>query len=611
MMHGDKNEGFTTELIPGGRTKKELSYGGYLQLEHDIPFLFIYRNVPHDSETIRLARIASSYLIVGDNHFDYFHKIIQDITKKMSKRFGSFIIIELYTGPLDSHEFVIRGPAHKLSVSLRVLQDELNKVEPRTHGGQKISARTKHTKHRVNPNHKEFFSIEKIKERGGTFIGLEIPPVFRKKNGAVYPIYFKTFRKRFTEAVHKSVLEFIRIQTTSKLKSYAALGQRTIQEELFNIDKKLTEIENAYQFLLLIAPVNIQSLRKRFFESNFNTINPYHYRLLPVDPDLLKKNLYNLRIDKIDDPALSFLYEEKREEIDKELSMLKERDSKNFFYSSLRRYKGIGKNVRHEARLILENIPEDTEMLHTSGIDAHNFGALAKTEIHYLQKQTPDFKSQVHIRNDVNVIMVSRGDLYLPADYTTNKKEASGIIQHEIGTHAVTYYNGSQQPLTQLSQGLAGYDSLQEGLAVLSEYLVGSLTGNRLRLLAGRVVAGEALLDDAEFKEVFNLLYSNYGFSKEPAFNITSRVFQGGGFLKDIVYLRGLVQVCDYLKNGGDLEYLLLGKFSLEHLPLIKDLTDREIVQPPKIKPRYFETDGFKERMSKLKHGISLSNLAS
>src|SRR5699024_2928984 len=187
-------------------------------------------------------------------------------------------------------------------------------------------------------------------------------------------------------------------------------------------------------FLLLIAPVNIQSLRKRFFESNFNTINTYHYRLLPIDPDLLKKNLYNLRIDKIDDPALSFLYEEKREEIDKELSMLKERDSKNFFYSSLRRYKGIGKNVRHEARLILENIPEDTEMLHAGGFDAPNFGELAKKEIRYLQKQTSDFKSQVHIRNDVNIIMVSRGDLYPPADYSTNKKEASGIVQHEIGT---------------------------------------------------------------------------------------------------------------------------------------------------------------------------------
>ena len=33
--------------------------------------------------------------------------------------------------------------------------------------------------------------------------------------------------------------------------------------------------------------------------------------------------------------------------------------------------------------------------------------------------------------------------------------------------------------------GLTGYDTLQEGLAVLSEYLVGGLSRPRLRLLGG------------------------------------------------------------------------------------------------------------------------------
>src|SRR5690606_19631968 len=134
----------------------------------------------------------------------------------------------------------------------------------------------------------------------------------------------------------------------------------------------------------------------------------------------------------------------------------------------------------------------------------------------------------------------------------------------EVGTHALTFYNGRQQPLSQLSEGLADYDPLQEGIAVLSEYLIGGLTGNRLRTLAGRVIAGEARINGADFKEVFNLLYSKYNFSKEPAFNIASRLFQGGGFLKDIIYLKGLVELRDYLRDGGDLEILLSGKFRSE-----------------------------------------------
>merc|ERR1711974_198770 len=153
------------------------------------------------------------------------------------------------------------------------------------------------------------------------------------------------------------------------------------------------------------------------------------------------------------------------------------------------------------------------------------------------------------------------------------KNSAASLLQHEIGTHALTYFNGSQQSLSQMAAGFADYDALQEGIAVLSEYLIGGLSGNRLRILAGRVVAGDALLSGADFKQVFNLLYSEYGFSKEHAFNITSRMFQGGGFLKDIIYLKGLVELRDYLIDGGELEPLLAGKFALKHVDVIKDLT--------------------------------------
>src|SRR5699024_11737855 len=117
------------------------------------------------------------------------------------------------------------------------------------------------------------------------------------------------------------------------------------------------------------------------------------------------------------------------------------------------------------------------------------------------------------------------------------------------------------------------------------------------------------LLDDACFKEIFHLLHYTYGFSKQPAFNITSRVFQGGRFLKDIVYLRGLVQLRDYLHEGGDFDILLSGKFALEHVPLIRELIDRKVLKPARLNPRYYENKDFKERMKKLRDGIALSNM--
>ena len=593
-------------LEPGGKTIKKLPFDGYLFLEHDIPFLMIYRNVPNDEATLRLIRTGASYLVVGNENFDFFREFINSLTKKMSEKFRSFIIIEIYSGSYASTEFVIRGPAHKLPVSLEVLREELDKIESRRYGGKLLTARIEQTKQRQHPSQQAFFSIVEIKNYGGTFIGIEVPPVYRDEDGNVFPLYFRKFRDGFAKAIQKAVFEFIRVQTTSDIKNYAALGRRRIHDELFKIDRGLTEIEDYYQFLLLVAPVNIRYIKECFFKSNYEEVSPYHYRLLPIDPDLLKRKLYDLRIDEIDDPALSFLFEEKREEIDQELTMLKERGSRNFFLSSLRLYGIIEKEVLEEARDILSAIPEDYHQEKQKDLNAEGFGDLAEEEFKFFRTQSQSFESRIHIRDDVNVMMVSKGELYIPSLYELTHKEAGALIQHEVGTHVLTFFNGKQQSLTQLSQGLADYDPLQEGMAVLAEYLVGGLTGNRLRTLAGRVVAGEALLDGCNFKEMFRLLTKEYGFSKEPAFSITSRMFQGSGFLKDIIYLHGFIKLLKYIKEGGDLEFLLSGKFALKHVPLIQDLTERGLMQSPKIKPRYMTSEGYRERLLKIKEGLPI-----
>ena len=600
------------DLIPqlqeGKKTVKTLPSGGQLFLEHDVPSLLIYRDVENDTATRRLVMSGASYLIIGRENFDYYEKFILDLTAKMSKKFGSFIVLEIYSGKSGSATFNITGPSHKLPISLDILKENLEKIKSRQYQLH-LNATIARRKNRVLKAKKSLFNIEDIKELGGTLIGLEVPPVYRNEQGRVFPVYFRDFRDQFIIAVQKAIFEFVRVQTTLKLANYNALGKREIHEEVFKIDRQLTKIENSYQFLLLVAPVNIQSLRRQFFESHFKKLDRYHYRLLPVDPDILKRKLYNLRIDEIDDPAISYLFDEKRVEIDHELTMLKERGSKNFFYSSIRLYKGLEKNVLAEAELILQNISEDHFEEQREQINSQEFGEMARKEFKNFKKQDVNFGCKVYIRDDVNVMMVSKGELYLPSDYTMTKKEAKALVQHEIGTHALTFYNGAQQPLSQLSSGLANYDALQEGIAVLSEYLCGGLSGNRLRILAGRVVAGAALLDGANFHQVFFKLYSKYDFTKERAFNITSRMFQGGGFLKDIVYLKGLVKLRDYLVDGGELQPLLVGKFALKHLPVIEDLTNRGLVHPAKLRPRYLEHKHFEKRMNKLKKGLSLSKM--
>ena len=51
------------------------------------------------------------------------------------------------------------------------------------------------------------------------------------------------------------------------------------------------------------------------------------------------------------------------------------------------------------------------------------------------------------------------------------------------------------------------------------------------------------------------------------------RIYRGGGLTKDAVYLRGLLQILRYLREGGELEPLFVGKVASAHLPLIFELS--------------------------------------
>lgn len=556
---------------------------------------------------MRLAKTAASYLIVGNDTGAGLADFLEELLQIIAQRFRSFLILEIREGRMDSTEFVIAGPYKKLGVTLDALSEGLGKIEARY--GAELTARIADVSDSPSQDFDPLFDAKDLHAKGGTHIALEVPPAYRDGEGTEFPVYFRKFRNRFAETVQEALFEFIRVQTTSKLASYHALGKREIHQEVLKIDKKITAIQNSYSFLLLVAPINISQLKQRYFENGHKNVGTFHYRLLPVDPDILKRRLYNLDIHEIDDPALAYIYDEKREEIDQELTMLKERGSQNFFYSGIRMYGLVSEELLKEAQNILDEVPEESPADRQAVMNAHDFESLAEREFEYFRKMAPDYRSKVHIRQDVNIMMVARGELYLPAHYTLTEMEAQALIQHEIGTHALTYYNGSRQPLQQMAFGLAGYDALQEGIAVLAEYLAGALGANRLRTLAGRVVAGNALRKGADFDEMFELLHGNHDFSADRAFNITSRMFQGGGFLKDIVYLKGLLELRGYLSQGGALEPLLAGKFALKHLATVKDLTGRDLLYAPKIMPRYMLNASCTERLGEFKKGLPLHKM--
>src|SRR5690606_21372415 len=115
------------------------------------------------------------------------------------------------------------------------------------------------------------------------------------------------------------------------------------------------------------------------------------------------------------------------------------------------------------------------------------------------------------------------------------------------------------------------------------------LTPNRLRTIAARVIAVQQLVSGSSFVDTFYLLVDKYHFSNKAAFTITMRVYRGGGLTKDAVYLKGLLNIIEYIKKGKSLEPLLIGKIRQDYITVIQELIHREILTKIPIKPRYLD----------------------
>jgi uncharacterized protein (TIGR02421 family) len=373
------------------------------------------------------------------------------------------------------------------------------------------------------------------------------------------------------------------------------------------IDARLTEIERSVNLLVNLTPVNAAQAWADFERSDFGTAPTLRLRPLDFEPDLVRRDLYELRVEDVADPALHTLFREKRDEVARQITALEDRDTSRFVYGGLQLYGTVAPPLAHAAEELLDTIPAQAPSTQT--VTAGAFAEAAEAEFDRYRAVYPDFPVSVEVRDDISELMVSFGRLLIPQSAAFRADRVEPLLHHEVGTHVVTFQNGARQPLTLLTIGLPGYDETQEGLAVLAEYLTGGLDPRRLRVLAARVVAVGMMLDGATFLDVFESLRADHGIPTRTAWSIAIRVVVGGGSVKDAIYLRGISRILDALAEGSTLDVLLVGKLALDHIPLVQDLLDREVLQPPWIRPRWLDVPGAQERLDRLRAGASVTDL--
>jgi uncharacterized protein (TIGR02421 family) len=373
------------------------------------------------------------------------------------------------------------------------------------------------------------------------------------------------------------------------------------------IDADLTEIERRVDLLLNVTPVNAAEAWADFERGDFATAPTLRLRPLEFEPDLVRRELYDLEIEAVTDPALHTLFRAKRDEIARQITALEDRDTTRFVYGTLQLYGDIAQSLVSAAEELLEAIPAQAPS--TSAVTAGAFAEAAREEFDRYRAVYPDFASTLEVRDDISELMVSFGRLLIPEAASFRADRVEPLLHHEVGTHVVTYQNGARQPLKLLTIGLPGYDETQEGLAVLAEYLTGGLDPRRLRVLAARVVAIAEMLDGAAFLEIFESLRHEHRFPARTAWSIAIRAVVGGGSVKDAIYLRGIARILEALAEGIALDVLFVGKLALDHVPLIQDLLDREVLDAPWVRPRWLDVPGAQERLARLREGAQVTDL--
>ena len=124
-----------------------------------------------------------------------------------------------------------------------------------------------------------------------------------------------------------------------------------------DIDASLTEIERSVNLLLNVTPVNAAEAWADFERSDFGTAPTLRLRPLEFEPDLVRRDLYDLEIEDVTDPALHALFRTKRDEIARQITALEDRDTTRFVYGSLQLYGGIAQPLVSAAEELLEAIP--------------------------------------------------------------------------------------------------------------------------------------------------------------------------------------------------------------------------------------------------------------
>ena len=608
---------FEPKFGPNGALREKIGKRGRIHLDRDLPFIVLHRADPVAARSLArsVAVTSPTYAVwpaIPDD--DEAIAALDPIVARQRRLFGRYLLFHVFDLPrarpiaedaptLPPFRTEIGASADSFAQAAgSALAAAMTEIE--------IDLRRCEAGHLQAPEPPPPIARLMASHPDCSLVSIGLPRIHEAPGQkGIYPQLFHELAVETFDALLKAACVFMAESGLETPRHYRALGRSAFIEAAHSVDAKFDRICRSFDFLLSLSPINTTQEFERFRAGKGKEPPEFRYRPLTVDPSLAKRALYRIDLKAVEDPVIETLFTEKRHEIDQQLTMLEVRNTSRFRFASLILYEPVDSALRATALDILgANLAAPAE--DEGSADGRAVADAARAMVAAYHARDPQFEVAVELRDDLAAgMMVSGSSLYVSTATSMPAHRVEPLLHHEVGVHLLTYVNGAKQGLGIFKRGLAGYEAVQEGLGVFAEWASGGLTRSRLRLLAARVLAVEAMTDGADFIQVFRLLREEHQVSRKTAFLVTARVFRGGGLGKDAIYLRGFKTVLDMLAAGELLDPFWYGKFDRRHLPVVLELAERGIIRKPPLAPDFMRGRGAKERIATFRAKPSFSSL--
>ncbi len=405
----------------------------------------------------------------------------------------------------------------------------------------------------------------------------EVKKVFMDEtNGEPYPLVLEALKVGFKEAVSSTAAYFDRNYNQQRTSQGGDMLTTRIEPALLKLDKQLWSLANGVDTLRYVNPLNLHSEYRRFTRNRRQFEPRFTYRQLDLDPFRFRESLYRLPIEPVSDAGLSQLYQQMVDKLANKIDLLSSVGTPEFQFNSLRYYGRPSLEDVKNAEFLLHSWSDEPEPANLTASEARD--VLVDHARQWGLKCKVSLSSQIAARAMMDSV---KRTVVVNRDAAFSESELRALSMHEVGVHLFTTLSGGKQPLKVMRMGLPDDTETQEGLAILAEYCGGAMSINRLKELATRVVAVHQMLQGEPFYRCYEMMSEQYGLEERTAFRLCARVYRGGGFSKDHLYLRGFIKLYQAMDQGQNLAPLLTGKASLRYLPLLEELIQRQILEPP------------------------------